>query len=124
MGREDHLTRQINQLGFVLKKMLEMLIGAKSNDGLSEAVSVVNFKLNEKLDFDLEILDTICDENIIEYLIQKEGFDIANVELFADILIKIDKKKYSNKAFEIYSFVNKTTSTFSLERDSKINNLN
>ena len=72
MGKEDHLTRQINQLGFVLGKMLEMLTGAKNKDELYETVSVVNFKLDEKLGFNFEILDAISDENIIEFLIQKE----------------------------------------------------
>ncbi|MFM9988658.1 hypothetical protein [Flavobacterium sp.] len=123
MGKEDHLTRQINQLGFVLKKILEKLTGIKSNDGLSERVSEVNFKLKELLDFDLEILDTISDENIIEFLTQKEGFNYSNIELFADILIKIEKEKYTNKALQIYNYVNYITATFSFERDLKIKEL-
>ena len=123
MGKEDHLTRQINQLGFVLSKMLEMLAGAKNNDDLSETVSVVNFKLKEKLDFDLEILETISEENFIEFLTQNEGFNSSNIELFADILIKIDKEKYAKKALEIYNYVNRITATFSFERDLKIKEL-
>jgi hypothetical protein len=123
MGKEDHLTRQINQLGFVLKKILEKLTGTKSNDGLSERVSEVNFKLKELLDFDLEILDTISDENIIEFLTKKEGFNYSNIELFADILIKIEKEKYANKALQIYNYVNYITATFSFERDLKIKEL-
>ena len=123
MGKEDHLTRQINQLAFVLGKMLEMLTGAKSKDELPETVSVVNFKLKEKLGFDLEILDTISDENLIEFLIQKEGFNHSNIELFADILIKIDKEKYAKKALQIYNYVNQITATFSFERDLKIKEL-
>ena len=123
MGKEDHLTRQINQLGFVLKKILEKLTGTKNNDGLSERVSEVNFKLKELLDFDLEILDTISDENIIEFLTQKEGFNYSNIELFADILIKIEKEKYTNKALQIYNYVNYITATFSFERDLKIKEL-
>ncbi|MEO8236108.1 MAG: hypothetical protein ABI549_11885 [Flavobacterium sp.] len=123
MGKEDHLTRQINQLGFVLSKILEMLVGTKNSDELSERVSEVNSKLKEKLDFNLEILDTISDENIIEFLIQKEGFNHSNIELFADILIKIDKEKYAKKALEIYNYVNQITATFSFERDLKIKEL-
>ena len=123
MGKEDHLTRQINQLGFVLGKMLEMLTGAKSKDELSETVSVVNFKLNEKLDFNLEILDTISDENLIVFLTQKEGFNHSNIGLFADILIKIDKDKYAKKALQIYNHINQITATFSFERDLKIKEL-
>lgn len=123
MGKEDFLTRQINQLGFVLKKILEKLTGTKSNDELSETVSVVNFKLNEQLDFDLGILETISDENLIEFLTQKEGFNHENLELFADILIKMDKEKYAKKALQIYNYVNRMTATFSLERDSKIKEL-
>ncbi len=123
MGKEDYLTRQINQLGFVLKKILEKLTGTKGSDGLSETVSVVNFKLDEQLDFDLEILDAIPDENIIEFLMRKEVFNYGNLELFADILIKIDKEKYAKKALQIYNYVNKITATFSFERDFKIKEL-
>ncbi|SFA74217.1 hypothetical protein SAMN05660845_0324 [Flavobacterium swingsii] len=123
MGKEDYLTRQINQLGFVLKKILEKLTRTKSSDGLSETVSVVNFKLNEQLGFDLEILDTISDDNLIEFLTQKEGFNHENLELFADILIKMDKEKYAKKALQIYNYVNQATATFSFERDFKIKEL-
>ena len=123
MGKEDYLTRQINQLGFVLKKILEKLTGIKNNDELSETVSVVNFKLNENLGFNLNILDPISDENLVEFLIQKDAFNHSNIELFADILIKIDKEKYAKKSLQIYNHVNQITATFSFERDSKIKEL-
>ena len=123
MGKEDYLTRQISQLEYFLRKMAEKLIGAKNNDELSETVSVVNFKLKEQFNFDLGILDSILDENLIEFLIQKESFNHENFELFADVLIKIDKEKYAKKALQIYSYVNQITATFSFERDSKIKEL-
>jgi hypothetical protein len=123
MGKEDYLTKQINQLGFVLRKILEKLTGTKNNNELSEMVSVVNFKLDEKLGFNFEVLDAISDENIIEFLIQKEGFNHSNFELFADILIKIDKVRYAKKALQIYNYVNQITATFSFERDLKIKEL-
>jgi hypothetical protein len=122
VGKEDHLTRQINQLGFFLRKIAEKLTGTKNGDELSE-VSVVNFKLNEQLGFDLAIFDAISDDAIVEFLIKKEGFNHANIELFADILVGIDNDKYAKKALLIYHYVNQITATFSFERDSKIKKL-
>ncbi|UOP41800.1 hypothetical protein, partial [Flavobacterium psychrophilum] len=98
MRKEDYLTTQINQLGYVLKRILEKLTGTKSNDQLGVVWVVDNFKLKEKLGFDLAILDTISDENLIPFLITKEGFNDSNIELFADVLVKIDKEKYAKKA--------------------------
>ena len=123
MGKEDHLTRQINQLGFVLRKILEKLTGTKNGDELSEMISVVNSKLYEQSGFDVEILETIPDENITEFLTQKEGFNYSNIELFADILVKINIEKYTKKSLQIYNDVNQITATFSLERDLKIKEL-
>ena len=123
MGKEDYLTRQINQLGFVLRKILEKLTGTKNGDELAEVVSVVNSKLKEELGFDLAILDTISDENLIEFLLVKESFSIENIELFTDILIEIDKDKYAKKALQLYNYVNQITATFSFERDLKIKEL-
>ena len=120
MGKEDHLTRQINQLGFFLRKIAEKLTGTKNGDELSETVSVVNFKLNEQLGFDLAIFDAISDDAIVEFLIKKEGFNHANIELFADILVGIDNDKYAKKALLIYHYVNQVTATFSFDRDLKI----
>ncbi|AIG30276.1 hypothetical protein SL053_001644 [Flavobacterium psychrophilum] len=124
MRKEDYLTTQINQLGYVLKRILEKLTGTKSNDQLGVVWVVDNFKLKEKLGFDLAILDTISDENLIPFLITKEGFNDSNIELFADVLVKIDKEKYAKKALQIYNYVNQITATFSFERDLKIKEIN
>ncbi|ENA1794594.1 hypothetical protein ABF176_001411 [Flavobacterium psychrophilum] len=124
MRKEDYLTTQINQLGYVLKRILEKLTGTKSIDQLGVVWVVDNFKLKEKLGFDLAILDTISDENLIPFLITKEGFNDSNIELFADVLVKIDKEKYAKKALQIYNYVNQITATFSFERDLKIKEIN
>ncbi|EKT4545739.1 hypothetical protein ACLH3Q_002324 [Flavobacterium psychrophilum] len=124
MRKEDYLTTQINQLGYVLKRILEKLTGTKSNDQLGVVWVVDNFKLKEKLGFDLAILDTISGENLIPFLITKEGFNDSNIELFADVLVKIDKEKYAKKALQIYNYVNQITATFSFERDLKIKEIN
>ncbi|EPE9900452.1 conserved hypothetical protein [Flavobacterium psychrophilum] len=124
MRKEDYLTTQINQLGYVLKRILEKLTGTKSNDQLGVVWVVDNFKLKEKLGFDLAILDTISDEKLIPFLITKEGFNYSNIELFADVLVKIDKEKYAKKALQIYNYVNQITATFSFERDLKIKEIN
>ncbi|EKT4552235.1 hypothetical protein JE945_001385, partial [Flavobacterium psychrophilum] len=48
----------------------------------------------------------------------------SNIELFADVLVKIDKEKYAKKALQIYNYVNQITATFSFERDLKIKEIN
>jgi hypothetical protein len=126
MPREDLLLRQISQLGFVLKRMIEMLTGTKSGAELTETMTAVEVKLKEELGFDINAIKEIPSEKIVEFLLDNPSFNPENLELFAVFLEElanasdVDKIGFYEKALQIYGYVNQKTATFSIERNAKM----
>lgn len=125
MPREDSLMRQISELGFALKRLMERMKGGKTGGGLILDSDTVNVTLHEELGFDLNTLLTLERENIIPFLLENPGFSADNLELFADYLADIGKdsphqRNLYEKAVTIYEYVNKATATFSMERQNKL----
>ena len=123
MAKEDFLSKQIAQLGFVLKRMFEKLIGGKSDAEFSTVVSQINGALKEELGFDLDTIEGISKDELVSFLIQNQYFTSENVEIFADILAHIGKLDFNEKALLLYEYVNAKTATFSMERNLKIQNI-
>lgn len=120
MAKEDLLTKQINQLGFFLRRMLEKITNANAHDDSDATDMEINQKLQEELGFDLKVIEAIPSAEIISFLLKNEYFSPENLELFADILVKLGKKGFDEKALRIYEYINKQTAVFSMERDLKM----
>ncbi|HSD15106.1 MAG TPA: hypothetical protein VLB74_10695, partial [Flavobacterium sp.] len=120
MAKEDLLTKQINQLGFFLRKVFEKLTGSNSDEDISKTVIEINTDLKETLGFDLEEIEKLTSEEVVAFLLQKEYFSVENLELFADILAKINSDDYRYKALKIYEYIDSKTATFSMERNQKM----
>ncbi|CAM3609297.1 hypothetical protein FSS13T_21780 [Flavobacterium saliperosum S13] len=123
MAKEDFLSKQIAQLGFVLKRMFEKLIGSTSDADFSTAVSQINVALKKELGFDLDTIEGIPKDELVSFLIQNQCFTPENIEIFADILAHIGKSDFNEKALLLYEYVNAKTATFSMERNLKIQNI-
>lgn len=120
MAKEDLLSKQINELGFVLRRILEKLVNANSADAIAETVSEVNFRFNETLNSDLKEIEKLPNNEVIPFLLQYESFNTENLELFADILFEINIDDFAKKAVMIYEYIDIKTATFSMERNRKI----
>jgi hypothetical protein len=126
MPREDLLLKQISQLGFVLKRMIEMLTSSKSGAELTETMTAVEVKLKEELGFDINAIKEVPSENMVEFLLENPNFNPENLELFAVFLEKwanendADKTGFYEKALQVYLYINQKTATFSIERNAKI----
>lgn len=125
MPREDSLMRQISELGFALKRLMERMKGGKTGGGLTLDSDTVSVALHEELGFDLNTVLTVERENIIPFLLENSGFSADNLELFADYLADIGKgsahqRNLYEKAAAIYEYINKVTATFSMERQNKL----
>lgn len=120
MAKEDLLTKQINQLGFFLRRMLEKITNANALDNSEETDLEINQKLQEELGFDLKAIEVIPSAEIIDFLLKNEYFSPENLELFADILVKSGNNGFDEKALQIYEYINKQTAVFSMERDLKM----
>ena len=120
MGKEDHLTKQINQLGYFLQKLKEKLLGGGLKDAPTEAIEETNKALRDAIGIDLEFIITVPEEKLVPILTGNIAFTPANLELLADVLIAISPEQYAKKALLLYRHVNETTKVFSLERETKI----
>lgn len=123
MAKEDFLSKQIAQLGFVLKRMFEKLLGGQSDPDFSTVISQINAELKEELGFDLDAIEEISKEELVSFLLQNQYFTPENIEIFADILARIAKSDFNEKALLLYEYVNEKTATFSMERNLKIQNI-
>jgi hypothetical protein len=120
MAKEDLLSKQINQLGYFLRRIFEKIT---KRDAGEDVVSEINTELKETLGFDLERIEAIPNEEIVSFLLQNEYFTPENIEIFADILIKSGRADFQKKALWIYEYIDIITATFSMERNLKIQNL-
>ncbi len=120
MAKEDLLTKQISQLGFFLRRLLEKITKSNTLDN-SDAIDLeINQKLQEELGFDLKKIEAIPTDGIIDFLLRNDYFSPENLELFADILVTTNKKGFAEKALKIYDYVNTKTATYSMDRNIKI----
>ncbi|ESU22224.1 hypothetical protein FEDK69T_22060 [Flavobacterium enshiense DK69] len=120
MAKEDLLSKQINQLGFFLRKVLEKMTGADSECEMTESVSENSTVFKETLGFDLNDIQKLQLHEVVPFLLQNEYFSVENLELFADILVKTNAEDFSKKALKIYEHIDSKTATFSMERNLKI----
>lgn len=125
MPREDSLMRQISELGFALKRLMERMKGGKTGGGLTLDSDTVNVTMNEELGFDLNRLLAVEREKVIPFLLENPGFSADNLEFFADYLVAIgrgsvNQENLYGKATVIYEHVDTITATFSMERFNKL----
>lgn len=129
---KDHLKKQIDQLGIVLRKVLSDLLGIKQQGVQQDVVETTNKALKSEIDLDLNEFIALPDDSFIDTLISKKGFNNENLDYFTDILISIAerypgdeamKKSLYQKCLLIYTFQEKSASTYSFGRQMKTDRL-
>jgi len=132
LQQEDWLIRQINQLGQVLGKILADLLGIKNKGRVGEGNEVAEQALKSELDLDINDLAKMPADRFIKTLQEDKQFNDENFEMLADIFLTISeeldqsgtddkkRKKLYEKALIIYEHLDKTGSTYSIDRHNKI----
>jgi hypothetical protein len=132
LQQEDWLLRQINLLGRVLGKILADLLGLKAHGQIGEGIEVAGQALKSELELDINDLAVMPAERFIITLREGKQFSDENFEMLADIFLIVaeelnhidtdneKKKKLYEKALIIYDYLDKTGSTYSVERHNKI----
>jgi hypothetical protein len=127
MYQEDFLLRQINQLARALGKLIFNMMGIKNSGQIAEFYGVANESLKNELNYDLNELLLIADEQFVQNLMSINGMNNDNLEKLADLIFTIadvDRNQNSMKWFKkcllIYSYLDQHDQTFSFERASKI----
>lgn len=130
MEQEDYLKRQIDQLGRVLGKALSDLLGLlkKGQAGLGIETTVQTLKT--ELDLDIQGLTALKQEDFIYTLTSEKKFTCVHLEKIAEILLLMadykpgyEKKSIYLKCLAIYKYLENADSTYSLDRQIKINQI-
>jgi hypothetical protein len=135
MEQEDYLMRQINQFSRVLGMLLAGLLGIKNQGEINEAIDASDQVLKKELNLNFDDLVSIPVNSFIRTLLELKKFNTDNLEKLADILTiaaeeqgsgVLDSEKaikLNERALIIYEYVEESGSTYSFDRQSKINKI-
>lgn len=134
MPQRDYILRQIDEAGIVLARLVAMLFGLKQQGKSDEGLGLVQQTLKTGLDWDLEALLAIPDEDFIYELTEHKGLSPGHLHKLAEILYALAENELSTfahrlrlqaKCLLLYEFLNSsTTAILDFERNSKIQRLN
>lgn len=131
MEQRDWLQRQIDQLGIFLDSLIAGLHELRSRKKAFDATEITYRALKDEIGLDLDEIIGLDPEEVIPWLLNRK-FNNNSLNHLADILMFIaddtrlretevaGSRRYYEKSLIIFEYLNKTDSTFSLERSSKI----
>jgi hypothetical protein len=113
-----------------LANLIRRLLGIKEIHE-EEAEQATDEMLKEYLDLSINEILRIPLQEIVEQIIEKEGIHETNIDLFADVLLihgKVAanaerKRKFLERAYELYQWLDIKSGTFSIERHQKMNEI-
>jgi len=129
MEQKDYILREIEKIGLILIAIRQKIFGGQDRLAINLEKQVDDAKgmlLNE-LNFDLNKLLLLDNEESNKYLIDFEGFNVENIERLAECISQIGfsnksdrSKKYLEKALQLYELSNLKSKTYSFERERNI----
>ena len=130
MRQDDYFLRQIDILGRILGKILTDLLKKKGTGEIMDTVEVTAQALKSELDIDLNSLLLVGNESLVEFLKTEKKFGEQHLEKMAELFFIVGQDLKNEKALlvleksvTIYEYLNKTSSTYSLDRMHKIDKI-
>jgi hypothetical protein len=134
MVYKDYIMLQIEQFARALGKAFFSLIGLKKQGRVSESIEFTSRSLISELDIDLDHLVTLSKDELIGTLTSTAGFDHANMDRLAKILMQTGDsyytlndtdrgKRFSQASLFIYEYLEEQDKTYSIDRREKIEKL-
>ncbi len=133
MEQRDYLLNEIEKIGLLLRMIFNKLAGREETYSLSlegQTKEVKEILLHE-IGFDIDLFLSLGETEIEPYISKFKGFNGLNIELLTDIINEIgmrtesaQKNIYLEQALIMYHLCNSLDKTFSLERESKISEIN
>ena len=131
MAYQDQLTRQIEQLGMVLRRLLSGALGLDDHAEQAEEMEAIERTLNEALDLRSERLIDIAPEVLLDKLQHLGSATEANKDLLAELLIAMAERTAEDarrtqllrQALALLEHLNATSNTFNMERHGKAGRL-
>ncbi len=126
--------QQIEQMGQVLAQMFAYLLGLKGKGNASLSLDEIRQAYNDRLNLPLELILQTPKEKIIQLLTEKVKYMDRHLEKMGDILSETgdlceasgdpdNASDLRGKALVIYTHLQDTEKTFSMERMQKISRL-
>jgi hypothetical protein len=132
--KRDYLMQQIEQMGQVLGQMLAYLLGLKKRGAASLSLDEIRQVYDDRLNLPLSLILETPADRIIQLLTEKVKYLDRHLEKMADVLketgdlyqAKGDPESAGalwEKALLIYTHLQETERSFSMERMQKISRL-
>ena len=133
MGFEDTFKRQIDETGKVLIRLLTGLLGLKQLEKYEDSVFLVKKTLTEKAFLDFDEIISMPPGQLAEYLSEKKKMNNHNIDKIAEVFYEIgdaagisggdSAQKYFRISLALHEYLNVADSTYSFERQNKIEEL-
>ena len=133
MLQRDIIKDQIEQLGRVLAKVMGKFFGFKDAGNVQEGITVSKEELIAELDFDVEAVVKLTDEELRQFLVDRL-YSAGQIDVFGDYFFEIamsdlnDNPKralpYFEKSLDFYQIAGRCTDVYSLERATKVTRIN
>lgn len=130
MRQDDYFLNQLDILGRVLGKALADILRLKKQGQVMDGIEITSQALKAELDLDLSELLAIPNEKFIETLLTNEKNKLEHLEKLAEILYELgnglhennnqNRKIYFEKANLLFEYVNKHSTTYSIDRMNKM----
>ena len=111
MAQEDKIKREIDRIGLVLAKLLNILL--HKNNHHEEAINDFVQQTKNELDIDLPSFLEMDNNDSLQYLVKEKNFSHEHLRAFANLLYEIagnttnqeQERKLKNKALVIYEYI-------------------
>lgn len=129
MFRRDYILRQIDELGKTLEKALSLFTELVESGKPTEALVQAELDLNGALDWDIESLLNIPDEQFVSRLISEKQFSYDSFLALANLLYMMAEHQHAQqlkcyqKSLEIYLYLETHETNFSFERHWRIDEI-
>jgi len=129
MEKRDYLLREIEKIGMMLSMIISRIAGNKDSyaNSLEKQFDAEREMLLNEVGFDMQLFLSLEKAEIEPYLARFDGIKGANIELLADLMKEIGvlatpsmKKEYLEKALNLYELTTAIDKSFSMDRESKI----
>ncbi len=126
MAYQDHLTRQIEQLGMVLRHLLSAALGQGDPGEASISKAEATQALDEAFGRSKGSLIDLPQDELLSTVTGHAAASEANLDLLADLLMAWARTHpersahHVQQALALLEHINATSNTFDLERHSKV----
>jgi len=130
MEQKDYILREIEKIGAMLRMFIRRRFEQKETQEEEQETTQDFSEFCDETGIDLDDINHLDKKDFPGYFNVNKGFNTENIELLADFLVELSKssvatipEKLTNKAIELYKYVDEISKTYSIERAAKIQKL-